>query len=443
MPNNSTDYAVVAASYSDDHKSLIRLSRQTPYTKSFCDVRYPQEYYDRGEVGKLVAVSDQSARPVGFVLTRRCKTRPYTSIYYLLVDEQLRGLGLGGKLLKWVQATSPWPELRLGVDEHNEAGRRFWEREGFVPADPPFTETKHGLKILQMRRSLVDAQTTEPTEGPTQPMGDDRDHDLDCYTFGRRLVETGDLDPVYILLWEASLEPDTLERWLLAYWCFYHVGVACWAADRGDAGDYWGALGTAAGSKEYPRCHERRHFRGAAALGAVERLRSRGVTALFNDLYAAGPTARDVIAAVTGWHMFGPWIGFKVADMLERLGLRTVRFDTDTAFYKGSPQEGAELLWRVEHPGEGRRAEGKDESRWAAERILTELADLTAPPAHDRPLGVQEAETICCKWSSYTKGRYHLGEDIEGCRRALGWASARRSATAQRLFKAGKRGGLW
>jgi hypothetical protein len=278
---------------------------------------------------------------------------------------------------------------------------------------------------------------------------------LDCYTFGRRLLELNDLDPVYALLWESGWDATLRDRWLVAYWAFYHVGTASWVADGKGWDGYWSRMMTAAGSKDYPRSAERRHFRGAAALKGVEYLRGRGVDGLFNDLLNAGPTAQDVIAAAGRWTMFGPWIAFKVADMLERLDVRPVLFDVGTAFYDGSPVEGAKLLWAMEHsPGPSPNPaldvappmpppNKETVTAWACGRILGEMTGFMAPPRYERPLGVQEAETVCCKWKSYWGGHYHAGEDVSACRRALGWASARRSGLAQDLYRAGKRGGLW
>lgn len=264
---------------------------------------------------------------------------------------------------------------------------------------------------------------------------------LDCYTFGRSLVQTGDLDPVYILVWQADLPTVQLQRWLLAYWCFYHVGTACWiTGDNGTEADYWERMQAAAASKEYPRCPERRHFRGQQAANSVAYLKKRGCGPLFKDLLSAGSNAVDKIEAAKSWLGFGEWISFKVADMLERLDICPVVFDLATAMYD-SPTKGAQLLWNVEKAG----VEGKPAlaSEYAVERILWELADLKAPPRYERPLNVQEAETVCCKWKSHYEGRYHVGEDVEACLRALGWASRNRCRLSQQLYKAGKKGGLW
>jgi hypothetical protein len=58
-------------------------------------------------------------------------------------------------------------------------------------------------------------------------------------------------------------------------------------------------------------------------------------------------------------------------------------------------------------------------------RLLTEaFAGFSAPPRHDRPVGVQEVETCLCKYKSYVNGHYPIGKDSRELRHALtGWGS--------------------
>jgi len=255
---------------------------------------------------------------------------------------------------------------------------------------------------------------------------------LDCYEFGRRLLAANDLDPVYVLVHEAGLDHDRLKRWLLAYWCFYHVGTASWVSET----DFWGRMRTAAGSKDYPRSSERRHFRGENARKSVEFLEEQGIEALFDAFPRPSPSAADVVEYVTEWIGFGPWVAFKVADMLERLGLLDVRFDLDTVMYE-SPRKAADELYEAE----GGPAGVADVGAWAVDRVLSELNPTKAPPRYDRPLSFQEAETVLCKWKSYRGGHYEIGEDVAACRKGL--MRFARCRTSQRLLRAGEKGGLW
>lgn len=261
-----------------------------------------------------------------------------------------------------------------------------------------------------------------------------RSSPLDCYEFGRRLLDANDLDPVYVVVHGANLG-DVLPRWLISYWCFYHVGTASWVVDQPD---YWMAMTTAAGSKEWPRSSERRHFRGKAATDSVEWLRQRGVEALFRPLLRPTTvTAPALMEIVREWKGFGPWISFKVADMIERIGLRRVRFDVSTAMYDGSPTEAAQLLWTEERGDDP--ATKTEQCEYAVRRVL-ENVKAPAPPTSDRDLGPQEAETILCKWKSYRGGHYHVGEDVEAVKKGLLRFDC---MTSRKLYQAGIKGGLW
>lgn len=261
---------------------------------------------------------------------------------------------------------------------------------------------------------------------------------MTCFEFGRELIKRNDIDPVYVLLWNANFDRYRMKRWLLAYWGFYHMGTASWISE-GHGMNYWDRFMRAAKSKEYPRCPERRHFRGLNAVKSTEYLESVGLDALYKPiLLSREQTAGEVMKKVQEWVGFGPWIAFKVADMLERLGLARIAFDVESVFLFDSPKEGAQRLWEsLGKPLEATFGLNK----WAVKTILSELGELKAPPRFERTINAQEAETILCKHFSYLKGRYKIGEDIHNCRKSL--LRFARTKTCQQLLKAGKVGGLW
>jgi hypothetical protein len=234
---------------------------------------------------------------------------------------------------------------------------------------------------------------------------------LNVFDFGRALVSSGDLDPVYILLVESNLEGLRLKRFLLAYWCFYHLGTASWIVDQKDFKE---AMMKAAKSKDYKRGSERRHFRGENAINSVRFLNRNTVAGLFKPLLKE-QTAISCMWKVESWVGFGPWIAFKVADMLERLDLVYIEFEINSLKLFSSPKLGAFALRdRI------RKSVTDDEAcEWAIDIICNRLKKLKAPPWEDRPIGIQEAETILCKWKSYIGGRYHIGEDIQFVHKSL------------------------
>lgn len=259
--------------------------------------------------------------------------------------------------------------------------------------------------------------------------------------FGDFLLSSNDLDPVYVALVKANLDPVRLRRWLVAYWCFYHCGVASYLSDH-DGVRFVDQLLTAAENKEpaptggrWPRGSERRHFRGEASRKAVTRLYERYGSKPEDMVDAcAQPTCKKVIAAVKEHYLFGDWIGFKIADMLERVMAIEVCFDRASVFFFKDPREAAARFWAHEH-GLNPKVTRLNEPGLNA--VVTQLEGVfghySAPPRYDRPVGLQEIETILCKWKSHLNGHYPLYKDTKEIREGLAeWSPF--SATARRVL---------
>lgn len=69
---------------------------------------------------------------------------------------------------------------------------------------------------------------------------------LEVEPFGRALIETGDLDPVYIALSKCEWPEEQRQRWLMAYWLFYHPGAASYMADASTEELFWNRVSNAA-----------------------------------------------------------------------------------------------------------------------------------------------------------------------------------------------------
>lgn len=259
--------------------------------------------------------------------------------------------------------------------------------------------------------------------------------------FGSQLLCSGDLDPVYYAMDYARehVSQEKLCRLLLAYWCFYHLGTA---AVMAESKDFWAAMITAAVNagdpKPWPRGAERRHFRGAQAVSAVKELAARYKTAQDAVAGFVGKppyTFASVNAAAQRHRGFGEWIGFKIADMAERVLRLPVDFsDCQLTLYK-DPRQGAAMIYYKglqpdaqslkynvapwEYPAED--AEVKlTVDRWVK---FFRKRNVYAPPHRDRHVGVQEIETIFCKYKSHAKGHYPLMKDTHEIKRALeAWA---------------------
>jgi len=238
---------------------------------------------------------------------------------------------------------------------------------------------------------------------------------LGCLAFGKLLIESKDLDPVYVLTLEnKDLYEDKrrLKRWLLAYWSFYHMGTASWIAEKEVT--FWPRFEAAANSKDYPRCTERRYFRGKAASKSYDYLKSIGIDDLFSPL-ERDQSCSSLMKEVGKWYGFGPWISFKVADMIDALNLAAIEFKTEDVYLFDSPLEGARRL----RQSLSANVSDSDLPAWAVSYILSKLGHLKAPPSMARNIDTQEAETVLCKWKSYTNNSYHIGEDIHSCLKSL------------------------
>jgi hypothetical protein len=264
---------------------------------------------------------------------------------------------------------------------------------------------------------------------------------LSLEEFGRELLSTGDLDPVYTCLNGVQLSAAQKKRLCLAYWCFYHLGVAAkLSAETGPA--FWEALAEAAANvgdpKPWPRGAERRHFRGQQAIAAVVELRHRYARPehfcdyVFEPGDGARPTYGGVAERVKEHRGFGPWIAFKIADMGERVFGYPVDFsDCELGIYK-DPRQGAALVY-VQRALGGTAGYAHDPWRYPItdqelRHVVAELirefrkTKLRAPPTFDREVNVQEIETILCKYKSHVKGHYPSGKDTRELAHGLsGW----------------------
>lgn len=241
--------------------------------------------------------------------------------------------------------------------------------------------------------------------------------------WGRVLIQTEDHDPLYGMLARAyeakDIDHSSLKRWLLAYWMFYHPGVASFLAEKPGL-EFWRWAHTAAENEigpeqlgindeaRWPRAHERRHFRGQKCVDAVNAICREypgdpgEVVVRMVGLDRGGVwTLKQVEKEVTAFPQFGPWIAFKAADMAERVLDRPVKFPKNLHRLYRDPRKGAEMaspLLRV----------GVD----AVPNLLAYfLRDVDASGIKPRKVNIQEVETVLCKWKSARNGHYFIGAD--------------------------------
>jgi hypothetical protein len=243
-------------------------------------------------------------------------------------------------------------------------------------------------------------------------------------SFGEKLIKTEDLDPVYVALYKARLPKDQLYRLLLVYFCFYHLGVSAWLSEL-EGETFWEVMEIAARNKlcdpndinfdlpegKWPRGAERRHFRGDKCVEAVHWLRVREPRfpeRLIDRLILGPATLVGVMDRASKWPLFGPWIGFKIADVLERVVGIPIEFPNDITLLYKEPRATLDML--------------TVSPRDANDTLLKHFGKFKAPPGYDRFCGIAECETILCKVRSSWGGSYWVGKDIHEIRHGLaGW----------------------
>jgi Alpha-glutamyl/putrescinyl thymine pyrophosphorylase clade 2 len=239
---------------------------------------------------------------------------------------------------------------------------------------------------------------------------------MNIYDFGDQLIQTGDHDPVYPMLTQADLEAEQLDRFLLAYLCFYHVGLASWLSEQG--GSYWDWMHIAAENVtpapiggRWPRSSERRHFRGAKCVDAIAYFRRQPASAWIHRL-ASSTTLKGVMDTAAQWPLFGPWAGFKAADLLEVVKGANISFNDNIALIYKEPRACLDLL----------AGETGQTPQQVLAAVKAHVSKYREPASGRRMCGIQEAETVLCKYKSHLNGHYPIGKDTKEIRHALqGW----------------------
>ena len=263
---------------------------------------------------------------------------------------------------------------------------------------------------------------------------------LSIEEFGSNLLESGDLDPIYIALYDGNFESiEQRHRWLVAYWAFYHAGVASFMSEK-KGKHFWNWMMKAAVNEKpnpmtherWPRSKERRHARGHQGIKMVQELSIQypapeDMVKQLLEHNALGHTSYiDMARPIKNHYLFGPWIVFKINDMLERVEEANIDFSEADVFMFKDPVKAAIMVYKQKQEEKGIIInEVKDEMeavRPVVNYLAAEFAECKAPPRYDRYVDLQEIETILCKVKSHWNGHYPLYNDITEIDEGLvGW----------------------
>ena len=266
---------------------------------------------------------------------------------------------------------------------------------------------------------------------------------LDVVEFGQHLLETGDLDPVYIALHNVPWSREQVYRWLVAYWCLYHCGAASYISQF-EGKHFWNKLSIATKNSPenmspkggpWPRGSERRHFRGKDGIRCVRKLSRKYPQPeyMIDTLCAVADETKEyepVAEAVKEHYLFGPWMAFKIVDMIERVLSIPINFENSHVFMFSTPVKGALLVYDTYLADRKPIQDNAEKIEVTVEYMQEVFGEYWAPPRSGRRINIQEIETILCKWKSHMGGHYPLNNDIDEIHEGLkGWGKEADSFT--------------
>lgn len=257
-------------------------------------------------------------------------------------------------------------------------------------------------------------------------------HKLIVEDFSRQLILSGDLDPVYIAAPKAITELNQLKRWLIAYVCFYHCGVASYASEFSGS-QFWQVMMQAAKNVtkspiggRWPRGSERRHARGKSGIEMINRLSSKYPDPeKFWDFITKGPMdIASVMKRAKTHYLFGQWIAFKIADLVDAvLHIPVDQDDVNILLYE-TPRNSIFANWRrvYDLPANAKHKHPDILVEEATNWLRSKLADLDIPHKPGEKLDLFCLETCWCKHASHQHGHYPLNNDIDDITTDLkGW----------------------
>lgn len=132
-----------------DHEAILKIARQHPCTRDFSNHMFSGEAaYEKGWiwVGEDYDGMTDEIVPWGFYCVRHKVRTPATSLYFIGVDERVRGRGAGARLLAHMEEHSPHPRVELNVANMNPRALSFYLARGYVIAGDALKGTGKALE---------------------------------------------------------------------------------------------------------------------------------------------------------------------------------------------------------------------------------------------------------------------------------------------------------
>ncbi|RJQ26104.1 hypothetical protein C4577_04180 [Candidatus Parcubacteria bacterium] len=216
------------------------------------------------------------------------------------------------------------------------------------------------------------------------------------FKYGHQLLETLDLDPVYVVYWEAFkkgiLSRDQLNQCIWWYCYVYDTGSVCEIIESNDQYKYVKEriveVKKKGGRKFWG--NDRAKPGGSGGIKAIE-----GIQRLFpksdqiiNTLSGCCMSCQDIFQIIgdnrspSKFNSVNEWTVWKFSDMIERLDFKSGLLFNDDDMYE-EPKKVVENLF--------------GSFSKAIEYMTEEFGECLAPPRYERKCNLQEFETIWCK----------------------------------------------
>jgi ribosomal protein S18 acetylase RimI-like enzyme len=148
-----TDSVLLRQAEPDDLPQLLRLEAQFPGDRlAPRQLRFHLKKID----GRLRVIADGS-KILGYSLALRRSGSRIARLYSLVIDQQLRGSGFGGRLLRDAEATAQIAGadvIRLEVRADNAAAIALYRRAGYYDIGQRWRYYDDGADALRLEKSL-------------------------------------------------------------------------------------------------------------------------------------------------------------------------------------------------------------------------------------------------------------------------------------------------
>lgn len=129
MTEPTAPLIIQPANREEHHRRICAMARTSPYTRDFGSIMFSSEAaYEKG----WIRIGVVGRGIVAFTCVRHKTRSPETKLYFITVQPEYRGLGIGQQMMGDLEEQTPHRRIVLDVAKTNEDARRFYERLGYV-----------------------------------------------------------------------------------------------------------------------------------------------------------------------------------------------------------------------------------------------------------------------------------------------------------------------